>query len=65
MKHLLPVLGLGAALFGGLPWAEAFCGFYVANADAKLFNTASKVVVARTVERTARTSARDYEGKVK
>jgi len=27
--------------------AQAFCGFYVAKADAKLFNKASKVVVAR------------------
>ena len=33
--------------------ADAFCGFYVAKADAKLFNKASKVVVARTGQRTA------------
>ena len=33
--------------------ANAFCGFYVAKADTKLFNKASKVVVARKGERTA------------
>jgi len=65
MKRLLPLLGLGAALFGGLPSAEAFCGFYVAKADAKLFNKASKVVVARQAERTAVTMASDYEGELK
>jgi hypothetical protein len=27
--------------------ASAFCGFYVAQADTKLFNEASKVVLAR------------------
>ena len=42
--------------------AHAFCGFYVAKADSKLFNKASKVVVARKGERTAVTMASDYEG---
>lgn len=42
--------------------AAAFCGFYVAKADAKLFNKASKVVVARKGERTAVTMASDYQG---
>jgi hypothetical protein len=42
--------------------AQAFCGFYVAKADAKLFNKASKVVVARRGERTAVTMASDYQG---
>jgi hypothetical protein len=42
--------------------AEAFCGFYVAKADAKLFNKASKVVVARKGERTTVTMASDYRG---
>ena len=30
--------------------ANAFCGFYVAQADAKLFNKSSKVVLARDGE---------------
>ncbi len=51
----------GAALLAAGPVA-AFCGFYVAMADAKLFNKASKVVVARKDERTAVTMASDYQG---
>ena len=30
--------------------ANAFCGFYVAKADSKLFNKSSKVVLARNGE---------------
>lgn len=43
--------------------ASAFCGFYVAMADAKLFNKSSKVVIARNGDETAITMASDYEGK--
>ncbi len=43
--------------------ASAFCGFYVAEADAKLFNKSSKVVIARDGDETAITMASDYEGK--
>jgi hypothetical protein len=42
--------------------AGAFCGFYVAKADAKLFNKSSKVVLSRDGNRTAITMASDYEG---
>ena len=42
--------------------ASAFCGFYVAQADAKLFNKSSKVVLARDGQRTAITMASDYQG---
>src|SRR5215467_15279591 len=42
--------------------ASAFCGFYVAKADAKLFNRSSKVVVARKDQRTVITMASDYRG---
>jgi hypothetical protein len=45
--------------------AAAFCGFYVAKADAKLFNKSSKVVLARDGETTAITMASDYEGEPK
>lgn len=44
------------------PRAEAFCGFYVARADAGLYNRASQVVVARNGERTVVTMANDYQG---
>jgi hypothetical protein len=45
--------------------ANAFCGFYVAQADAKLFNTSSKVVVSRNGDETSMTMASDFEGDVK
>jgi len=34
--------------------ARAFCGFYVAKGDAKIFNRASQVVLVRDADRTAR-----------
>src|SRR5262245_53314733 len=42
--------------------AAAFCGFYVAKADSKLFNKSSKVVLTRDGNNTAITMASDYEG---
>jgi hypothetical protein len=46
-----------------LPAASAaFCGFYVAKADARLFNRASKVVIVRDGDRTVLTMASDYQG---
>lgn len=47
------------ALTGG---AVAFCGFYVAKADTKLFNKASKVAIMRDDDRTVITMANDYQG---
>src|SRR5262245_16943699 len=40
----------------------AFCGFYVAKADTKLFNKASQVVLVRDGDRTVMTMANDFEG---
>jgi hypothetical protein len=45
--------------------ALAFCGFYVAKADAKLFNQASQVALVRDGERTVMTMANDYQGELK
>jgi hypothetical protein len=45
--------------------ANAFCGFYVAQADTKLFNSSSKVVLARDGDQTAITMASDFEGDAK
>ena len=45
--------------------AMAFCGFYVAKADTKLYNKASQVVFARDGSRTILTMANDYQGDVK
>lgn len=41
---------------------DAFCGFYVARADAKLFNQASQVVLARDGDRTVITMVNDFKG---
>src|SRR3954462_4020503 len=56
---LVAVAAQLAALAGP---AAAFCGFYVAKADAKLFNKSSKVVLTRDGETTAITMASDYDG---
>jgi len=44
--------------------SHAFCGFYVAKADTKLFNQASKVVLVRDEDRTVLTMANDYQGEL-
>lgn len=44
--------------------AQAFCGFYVAKADTKLFNKASKVVLVRDGNRTVLTMANDFKGEL-
>jgi hypothetical protein len=53
-----------AALLAASP-ASAFCGFYVAKADTKLFNKASKVVLARDGSRNVITMAPDYQGSLR
>ena len=62
VRALLAAGLMSAAVIGAPGSAAAFCGFYVAKADAKLFNKASKVVVARNGEKTAVTMASDYQG---
>ena len=57
MKRLLLPLALLAANH-----AFAFCGFYVAKADTKLFNKASQVVLVRNEDRTVMTMANDFRG---
>jgi hypothetical protein len=47
------------------PQAHAFCGFYVAKADAKLFNQASQVVLVRHEDKTVLTMASDFKGDLK
>jgi len=42
--------------------AVAFCGFYVAKADTKLFNKASQVVIARHDGKTVITMSNDFKG---
>src|SRR5262245_25670803 len=45
-----------------LSTAQAFCGFYVASGEAKLFNHKSQVALVRDGDRTVMTMASDYEG---
>ena len=42
--------------------ASAFCGFYVARADGKLFNKATQVVLMREGTRTVLSMQNDYKG---
>lgn len=61
MKALIfsTMMVLAAGVFSP---AAAFCGFYVANADADLFNSASKVVYMRDENRSVITMVSDCEG---
>jgi hypothetical protein len=52
-------------LFTSIAPAWAFCGFYVGGADAKLFNQASQVIIARKDDKTILTMANDFQGAVK
>ena len=62
LKSTVAVAAIFAAIAGP---AAAFCGFYVAKADSKLFNKSSKVVLARDGNTTAITMASDYQGEPK
>jgi len=50
------------ASFGFTHSALAFCGFYVAKGDAKIFNKASQVALVRDGDRTVMTMANDFKG---
>jgi hypothetical protein len=52
-------------VFSNATQAIAFCGFYVGGADAKLFNKASQVIIARNGDRTILTMANDFQGAIK
>ena len=64
-RLLISVLLAFVIVIGFTPSALAFCGFYVAKADSKLYNKASQVVIARKDNRTVLTMANDYQGDVK
>ena len=57
-------LALVAAFAAGAPPAGAFCGFYVGKADAKLFNEASQVILARDGNRTVIGMRNDFQGEL-
>lgn len=45
--------------------ASAFCGFFVAKADGKLFNKSSQVIIARDGNNSTITMSNDFKGDVK
>lgn len=55
-----------AAMLAACPIAaNAFCGFYVAKADTKLFNKSSKVVLASQDDKHVITMVNDFQGDLK
>src|SRR5262252_6683593 len=64
MRSIQIATALGAALavtVANLP-AHAFCGFYVAGSNQKLFNDATQVVLMRDGTRTVLSMQNDYKG---
>src|SRR5918996_1515493 len=62
MKRALTFLTLLLSLSVEITSADAFCGFYVAKADTKIFNKASQVVLARQDDKTVITMVNDFKG---
>ncbi|HYG61014.1 MAG TPA: DUF2330 domain-containing protein [Thermoanaerobaculia bacterium] len=62
LPFLLTTVLIVAALALTGRTAQAFCGFYVAKADTKLFNQASQVVLVRDGDRAVLTMANDFKG---
>lgn len=65
MKSNMKLLSLLLVLLCANAQAFAFCGFYVAKADAKLFNKSSQVIIVRDGNHTVITMANDFQGSVK
>ena len=61
MARVAGLLACGVGLTMPSP-SEAFCGFYVAGADAKLFNDATVVVLMREGTRTVLSMQNAYQG---
>jgi hypothetical protein len=64
-RRALTILALSLSALAATPSVLAFCGFYVAKADTKLFNKASQVIIARDGNRTNITMVSDFQGDVK
>ena len=58
----LTAAGVGLCLWSVPAVSEAFCGFYVAGADAELYNDATVVVMMRDGKRTVLSMQNDYQG---
>jgi hypothetical protein len=62
MKKAAWLFALSFVLLVHNRYAHAFCGFYVAKADTKIFNKASQVVLARQDDKTVITMVNDFKG---
>jgi Na+-translocating ferredoxin:NAD+ oxidoreductase RnfD subunit len=62
LRHVAVVMAAFAGLAATAASADAFCGFYVARADTRLYNKASQVVLVRDGDRTVMTMANDFRG---
>jgi hypothetical protein len=62
MQRSWPILAGSLLLSLCAEPALAFCGFYVAKADTKLFNRASQVALVRDGDRTVMTMSNDFQG---
>ncbi|MEZ5046726.1 MAG: DUF2330 domain-containing protein [Chitinophagaceae bacterium] len=60
-KSMLSIIILAISFFE----AKAFCGFYVAKADTKIFNNTSQVILVRDGDKTIITMSNDFSGNVK
>ncbi|MCB2113902.1 MAG: DUF2330 domain-containing protein [Parvularculaceae bacterium] len=65
LKKTLAAAASALAAIAATGGAFAFCGFYVAKADTKLFNKASKVAIMRDGDRTVMTMSNDFQGDLK
>jgi hypothetical protein len=65
LKRLLLGVSIIVFTWGSASPARAFCGFFVAKADASLHNASSKVIIAREGNRNIFFMANDYQGEVK
>ncbi|HZH83115.1 MAG TPA: DUF2330 domain-containing protein [Phototrophicaceae bacterium] len=62
MKKAAWLFALSFVVLVDSRYAYAFCGFYVAKADTKIFNKASQVVLARQDDKTVITMVNDFKG---
>jgi hypothetical protein len=62
MRKLLLLAAVLLALTTRAPSARAFCGFYVSDADQKLYNNATMVVLMRDGDRTVLSMQNNYQG---
>ena len=62
LAQTLAAATASALLLGGATAAQAFCGFYVAGGDQKMFNDATQVVLMRMGTRTVLSMQNNYQG---